>query len=273
MIAAGTANLRIPFSRVPGTNLLSVTATEIEQLEGLRRIGALIADTLVVLSAAVRPGISTRQLDDLAAAYMSERGARSGPILTYDYPGFICISVDDQVVHGIPGPRVLREGELVTLDIAAELDGFHADAATTVGVGAIDRAAERLMKATRAALGAGIRAAQPGATLRDVGAAVERVAEARGFSVFKDLTGHGIGREMHEDPTVWNFAYDGPEADLVLTEGMVFTIEPMLGAGSSRLRQDRDGWTMCSTDRSRSAHEEHTIVVREGGPLILTATA
>lgn len=248
-----------------------MTATEVSELEGLRAIGALIADTLAHVGAAVRAGVSTKELDDLAAAHLGARGARSGPILTYDYPGFTCISVDDQVVHGIPGPRILAPGELVTLDIAAELDGFHADAATTVGVEPIDAAGARLIAATRAALAAGIRTAQPGATLRDVGAAIERVAHARGFKVFKDLTGHGIGRAMHEDPTVYNFPVDGPEGDLVLTEGMVFTIEPMLGAGSDRLRQDRDGWTMRSTDGSRSAHEEHTIVVRNGGPLILTA--
>ncbi len=248
-----------------------MTAEDPEQIEGLLRIGGLIAATLVHLSQAVAPGITTQELDDLAAAFLTGRGARSGPIMTYDYPGFICISVDDQVVHGIPGPRALREGEMVTLDIAAELDGFHADAATTVTVGSVDSGGQRLMAATRAALAAGIRSAQPGATLHQVGAAVERVSEARGFKVFKELTGHGIGREMHEDPTVYNFAIDGPEGDLVLSEGMVFTIEPMLSAGSDRLRQDRDGWTMRTTDGSRAAHEEHTILVRQGGPLILTA--
>jgi methionyl aminopeptidase len=248
-----------------------MTVSDPEELEGLRRIGALIAATLAHLRASVVPGMSTRELDDLAAAYMTERGAQSGPILTYDYPGFICISVDDQVVHGIPGPRVLAAGELVTFDIAAELDGFHADAATTVGVGPVDAAAERLMRATRAALAAGVKAAQPGVTLHDVGAAIERVAEARGFSVFKELTGHGIGREMHEEPTVYNFAIDGPEGELVLAPEMVLTIEPMLSAGSDRLRRDRDGWTMRSVDGARSAHEEHTIVVRPGGSLVLTA--
>ena len=248
-----------------------MTARDSDQLEGLRRIGALIAASLVELRRAVCPGISTGELDDIAAGFFTSRGAQSGPIMTYDYPGFICVSVDDQVVHGIPGDRVLRTGDLVTLDVAAELDGYHADAATTVGVGAVDPASERLMAATRAALAAGLRAAQPGATLHDVGTAVQRVSEGRGFKVFKELTGHGIGREMHEEPTVYNFAVDGPEGDLVLEEGMVFTIEPMLGAGSDRLRQDRDGWTMRTRDGSLSAHEEHTIVVREGGPLILTA--
>lgn len=248
-----------------------MTVRDADQLEGLRRIGALIAAALTELSAAAAPGITTGELDDLAAAFLTTRGAQSGPILTYDYPGFICISVDDQVVHGIPGERVLADGDLVTLDIAAELDGYHADAATTIGVGTVDPAAQRLMAATRAALAAGLKAAQPGASLRDVGAAIQRVSEARGFKVFKELTGHGIGREMHEEPTVYNFAVDPPDGDLVLESGMVFTIEPMLSAGSDRLRQDRDGWTMRTRDGSMSAHEEHTIVVRDGGPLVLTA--
>ena len=244
-----------------------------EELAGLRRVGEVIAGALAELSALVRAGMSTGELDARAAAFLLSRGAQSGPILTYDYPGFICISVDDQVVHGIPGDRRLSDGDLVTFDIAAELDGFHADAATTVAVGSPTPAGERLITATRAALAAGIRAAQPGARLGDIGAAVSRVAGARGFVVFAELTGHGIGREMHEDPTVWNVPIDEPDAAVILEPGMVFTIEPMLGAGSDRLVQDRDGWTMRTRDRSLSAHEEHTIVVTEDGPVVLTAPA
>ncbi|WP_249009537.1 type I methionyl aminopeptidase [Conexibacter sp. DBS9H8] len=248
-----------------------MVASDPDTVAGMRRIGALIAAALAHSRAAVAPGVSTGELDRAAAAFLRAEGARSGPILTYDYPGFICVSVDDQVVHGIPGDRRLRAGQLVTLDIAAELDGFHADAATTVPVGPVSPAAQRLMAATHAALAAGIRAAQPGASLRDIGAAVERVSTARGFTVFRDLTGHGIGTEMHEDPTVYNFPFEGPEGDQILREGMVFTIEPMLGAGGEELVQDRDGWTMRTRDGSLSAHEEHTIIVGEGGPVVLTA--
>jgi len=240
-----------------------------DQLEGLRRVGRLVAETLALLRRAVRPGISTGELDALAAEHFASGGARSGPIMTYDYPGSICISVDDQVVHGIPGPRRLRAGEIVTLDVAAELDGYHADSACTVAVGTASLQADRLMAAARAALSAGIRAAQPGATLRDVGAAVERVAIARGAQVIRELSGHGIGRRMHEEPTVYN--WPAPGADRVLEPGLVFTIEPMLAVGNPAIVLERDGWTVRTADRSLSAHEEHTIVVTPDGPEILTA--
>jgi methionyl aminopeptidase len=242
------------------------------QLHGLKRVGRVVAATLNALRDAVRPGISTGKLDEIAARMLADAGARSGPILTYKYPASVCVSVDDEVVHGIPGPRLLRAGQLVTLDVAAELDGYHADAAVTVPVGAVDARAGKLMSATRAALRAGVRAAQPGATLREVGAAVEQAAQEQGFRVFRELTGHGIGLAMHEPPTVYNWAHPpAPDATEVLTPGLVFTIEPMLSAGATRLVLDRDGWTVRTVDRSISAHEEHTIMVAEGGPVVLTA--
>jgi methionyl aminopeptidase len=240
-----------------------------EQLEGLKRAGNLVAATLRKLRSAVVPGITTRQLDELAADFFAAHGARSGPILTYGYPGSICVSVDDEVVHGIPGSRTLRNGELVTLDVAAELDGYHADAAVTVAVGSVDRPTQRLIDATRAALSAGIRAAQPGARLRDVGAAVEQTTMAWGFRVIRELGGHGIGRQMHEEPTVSN--WPAPAASQLLKAGLVFTIEPMLTAGSPRIVLEHDGWTVRTADRCLSAHEEHTIMVAENGPVVLTA--
>jgi methionyl aminopeptidase len=241
-----------------------------EQLEGLRRAGQVVAATLQLLEEAVAPGVSTAELDEIAAGFLAANGARSGPIITYGYPGWICISVDDQVVHGVPGRKRLRTGQLVTLDVAAEVDGYHADAAITVGVGKVNKRRRRLIAATRAALGAGIHAAQPGATLAQVGAAVERTARARGFHVFRELTGHGIGREMHEAPAVVNWG--APHATARLTPGLVITIEPMLTAGATRLVLERDGWTVRSADRSPSAHEEHTIMVADGGPIVLTAS-
>jgi methionyl aminopeptidase len=240
-----------------------------EQLEGLKQVGQLVALTLRSLRNAIAPGVTTGDLDAMARSIFAAHGARSGPVLTYGYPAAVCISVDDEVVHGIPGARRLRPGQLVTLDVAAELDGYHADAAITVPVGTADPRAMRLLAATRAALAAGIRAAQPGTTLRDVGAAVERTARARGFRVFRELTGHGIGRAMHEDPTVPN--WPSPHANRRLTRGLVFTIEPMLAAGLTRLQLDRDGWTIRSHDGSLSAHEEHTIMVADNGPVVLTA--
>jgi methionyl aminopeptidase len=240
-----------------------------EQLEGLRRAGRLVASIIRALRAVVRPGITTGELDAAAAELLTAAGGRSGPILTYDYPGAICISVDDQVVHGIPGERVLRDGELVTIDVAAELGGYHADAAVTVPVGSVGADGERLISATRAALSAGLRAAQPGRTLRDVGAAIDRAARSRGFAVIPELTGHGIGRAMHEEPTVFN--WPSPRATQRLRRGMVFTIEPMLTAGRPRIVMEPDGWTVRTADGSLSAHEEHTIMVAPGGPVVLTA--
>jgi methionyl aminopeptidase len=246
-----------------------VSIDEPDQLEGMRRVGKLVAGALRALRQAVAPGVTTGELDELAREYTSSRGGQSGPILTYNYPGFICISVGDQVVHGIPGSRRLRDGEIVTLDVALELDGYHADAATTVPVGTVDPASEQLMAAARDALAAGIAAAQPGVRLRQVGAAVERATRSCGYQVIRELTGHGIGLGMHEDPTVYNWA--APEAGAVLAPGMVFTIEPMISAGSPRIVMERDGWTVRTAARCLSSHEEHTIVVADNGPLVLTA--
>jgi methionyl aminopeptidase len=240
-----------------------------EQLEGLKRAGRVVAATLRALRGMVAPGVTTGQLDELAEQVFAEHGARSGPILTYGYPGSICVCVDDEVVHGIPGSRVLRPGQLVTLDVAAELDGYHADAAVTVPVGLVEPSAQRLLAATRAALASGLRAAQPGATLRDVGAAVERTTQARGYRIIRELTGHGIGLGMHEEPTVFN--WPSPQATQRLTPGLVFTIEPMLTSGTTRIVVDRDGWTVRTADHSLTAHEEHTIMVAEHGPVVLTA--
>jgi len=241
-----------------------------DQLRGLRRAGRVVAETLHVLRRAVKPGVSTGELDRLAGLSFARHDARSGPILTYDYPGFVCISVEDEVVHGVPGPRILRPGELVTLDVAAEVGGYHADAAITVPVGHVNGNRKRLMAATRAALGAGIRAARPGATLRDVGAAIEREAARRRFGVLRELTGHGIGLAMHEDPIVFN--WPAPAARTRLTPGLVFTIEPMLTAGRPGVVLDPDGWTVRTIDRAPSAHQEHTIMVGDSGaPVILTA--
>lgn len=228
-----------------------------------------MAETLRCLRRAVGPGVTTGELDRIAADTFARYGARSGPELTYGYPAAVCISVDDEVVHGIPGRRRLAAGQLVTLDVAAELGGYHADAALTVPVGRVALGTQRLVAAVGACLRGGMRAAQPGATLREVGAAVERIARGRGFSVVRELTGHGIGRAMHEDPTVYN--WPSPDADLRLEAGMVFTVEPMIVAGSPRVFMDRDGWTVRTADRSLSAHEEHTIMVAPGGPLVLTA--
>ena len=239
-----------------------------DQLEGLKRAGRVVAETLRVLRSAVAPGVTTGELDRRAAEVFLARGARSGPVMTYGYPGSICVSVDEEVVHGIPGDRTLKEGELVSLDVAAELDGYHADAAITVPVGRVDDLRRRLMIATRSALRVGINASRPGATLREVGGAIEREVRRHGFQVFRELTGHGIGRAMHEEPTIYNWAE--PDALERLTPGLVFTIEPMVSAGTTRIRLRRDGWTVETTDASPAAHDEHTVMVTRGRPVVLT---
>jgi methionyl aminopeptidase len=239
-----------------------------EQLEGLKRVGRVVAETLRILRSAVAPGVATGELDDRASAVFAAHGARSGPVITYSYPGSVCISVDEEVVHGVPGQRRLEAGELVSLDVAAELDGYHADAAVTVAVGRVDDRRRRLMIATRSALTAGINAARPGRRLRDVGAAIEREVRRHGFEVFRELTGHGIGRSMHEEPTVYNWA--APDATGRLAPGLVMTIEPMVGVRAPRLRVTRDGWTVVTSDGSPAAHAEHTIMVTSGRPRVLT---
>jgi methionyl aminopeptidase len=240
-----------------------------EELEGLRRAGAVAADVLRLVREAVAPGVSTAELDALAAERMRDVGARSAPILTYNFPGAICISIGDEVVHGIPGPRRLLAGDLVKLDVAVELDGFYGDTATTVVVEPDGGSDARLIAATRAALTRGMAAATAGASLREVGATVERIAEARGFSVLRQLVGHGIGRGLHEPPTVYN--YPEARARERLHEGLVLTIEPMLAGGTREVVGTGDGWTMVTADGTHAAHEEHTIVVTAGEPIVLTA--
>jgi len=240
-----------------------------EELEGLRRAGALAAEVLRIVRDAVAPGVSTAELDALAAERMRAAGARSAPIVTYGFPGAICISVGDEIVHGIPGPRRLHGGDLVKLDVAVELDGYFGDTATTV-VDEPDRGADaRLIAATRAALARGMTAATAGTSLREVGGTVERIAEARGFSVLRELVGHGIGRALHEPPTVYNYAEDAARGRL--HEGLVLTIEPMITTGTRRVAYTGDGWTVVTANGAAAAHEEHTIVVTAGEPIVLTA--
>jgi methionyl aminopeptidase len=242
-----------------------------EELEGLRRAGALASEVLQEVREAVAPGVTTAELDELAADKMRAAGARSAPIVTYGFPGAICISIGEQVVHGIPGPRRLVAGDLVKLDVSLELDGYFADTATTVSVEAAKPSDARLVAAARAALQRGMRAAVAGAAVRDVGQTVERIAEARGFSVLRELTGHGISRALHEPPTIYNYAE--ASASERLHEGLVMTIEPMLAAGTRRVLGTGDGWTVVTADGSPAAHEEHTIVVTAGEPIVLTAAA
>ena len=242
-----------------------------EQLEALRRVGRLVAETLALLRAAVRPGISTGELDMMAAEFLTAHGARSGPILTYGYPGWTCISVEDEVVHGIPSDaaaaaraagharRRRRTGRL------SRRRGDH-----RAGRDAIDRGRSRLVAATRAALSAGIRAALRARRCARWERPWSGAAREHGYRVFRELGGHGIGRHMHEPPTVLNWPAPDAASDQRLHAGLVLTIEPMLTAGRTRLVTEADGWTISALDGSPSAHEEHTIMVADGGPVVLT---
>jgi len=238
-----------------------------DELAAMRAAGRVVAEAIREMARRVRPGVTTGELDDVAAQVFARHGARSGPQLDYDFPGVTCLSVDDEAVHGIPGPRRLREGQLIKLDVTAELDGFYADACRTVPVGRVRPREQRLMAASQSALKRGLQAAKADVNVGVVGAAVNKEVRRRGFSVIEELAGHGIGRRIHEEPDVPNIDWDGP----TLTDGLVITIEPIIAAGESDVYLDADGWTVKTYDRSPCAHFEHTIVITEGAPILVTA--
>lgn len=237
--------------------------------KGLRRAGRIAQLTLDLLERHVRPGITTGELDRLAADLFARHGARSAPALVYGFPGTTLISVNDEIVHGIPGARRLHRGDLVKLDVTVEKDGYVADAARTVIVESASDDAARLAACASAAFDAALAVARAGTKVNEIGRAVEREVRRRGFTVVRGLTGHGVGRTIHEPPTVANF-YDAAQQD-VLTEGLVLTIEPLISAGSGRTVEDRDGWTIRTRDGSLSAHHEHTLVITKDQPILLTA--
>lgn len=241
-----------------------------DDLARMREAGRVVRTVLDEVAAAAIAGVSTGELDRLAESRTRELGAVPAFKGYLGYPASVCISVNDEVVHGIPSGRLLRDGDLVGLDFGAILDGFHGDAAETVLVGRGSPEAVQLVEATRAALAAGIAAALPGGRIGDIGAAVQRAAEAAGFAVVRDFVGHGIGRKLHEPPQVPNFGEPGTGA--WLRPGLVLAIEPMVNAGLPGVRTLEDGWTAVTEDGSLSAHFEHTVAVTEAGPEILTRT-
>lgn len=240
-----------------------------KELQGMQEAGRVVREALEAMRRAVRPGVSTAELDEVARGVFERHGARSAPKLVYEFPGHTCISVNDEIVHGIPGARVLQGGDLVKLDVTVEKDGFMADAAVTVGVGKVAPESLRLIRCARSAFQEAMKVARVGYRARDVGRVIERSARLQGFSTVRELCGHGIGRTIHEAPTVPNF-YDPGCRDL-LREGMVVAIEPMVTAGSNRSVLDKDGWTVRTQDGSMAAHYEHTVVITRGRPLFLTA--
>ncbi len=238
------------------------------QLEIMRRAGRVVAELLEVLRQAVHPGITTGDLDVLAAETI--RRLKAAPAFKgyHGFPATICTSVNNEVVHGIPSRRCLKSGDIIGLDVGAVVDGYYADAAITVPVGEITPAAARLVQATEQALAAGIAQAAPGRRLSDISHAVQRAAEARGYSVVREFVGHGIGTQLHEPPQVPNYGAAGFGPPLKV--GMVLAIEPMVNEGKAAVKVLADGWTAVTADGSLSAHFEHTVAVTEQGPEVLT---
>lgn len=234
----------------------------------MRCAGLVVAEALQELKKAVKPGVTTATLDALVEDLFARRGARPAFKGYQGYPASICTSLNYEVVHGIPGLRTLVEGDIISIDVGAEINGYFGDAAVTLPVGEVDDLSKRLLLATEAALMAGIEQCHKGKRLSDISHAVQKTAESSGFSVVKDYVGHGIGRDMHEDPQVPNFGRPG--RGLRLSPGLVLAIEPMVNAGSHEVEVLGDGWTVVTTDRSRSAHFEHTVAITEYGPEILT---
>lgn len=237
----------------------------------MKRAGRLVARTLDVMERMVAPGVTTAELDRAAEAFAVAEGGRSAPRLTYSFPGFTCISLNEQVVHGVPGPRVIQPGDIVKIDVTLELDGFLADSARSVLVPPVSNEVAALKAAAVEAFEAGHAAAAVGQRVRDVGAAVGAVAAAHGLRVLRQLSGHGIGRRLHEQPDVPN--WDDPEAVMVLRDGMVFALEPMFSVSDDYVVDEPDGWTVRTRRRSLAIHHEHTVMIRsQAPPLILTAS-
>jgi methionyl aminopeptidase len=240
-----------------------------EEMAGMRTAGAVVCRMLEVMKRAAAPGVTTAELDEVGARVMRQLGARSAPALVYKFPGVSCISVNEEAVHGIPSQRKLKEGDLVKLDVTIEKDGFMADAAVTMPVGMVSEEKQRLMLCAKQAFQLATRVARAGNRVSEIGRVVEREVHRCGFSVIRELGGHGIGRTIHERPRVPN--YPDPTAQQILSKGLVITIEPIIAAGSGRAVVAGDGWTIRTADRTASAHYEHTLVITNDEPILLTA--
>ncbi len=241
-----------------------------DEIAAMRQAGGIVAMILKTIGEQIRPGMETKELDTIAARELEKRGAKSSFKGYHGFPANLCVSINEEIVHGIPGKRVLREGDIVSLDFGAIFDGFQGDAAITVGVGRITKEAKELIDTTRGALEAGIKAARPGARLGDVSYAIQDYVELprNGYKVVREYTGHGIGRDMHEEPQIPNFGL--PDSGPALKEGMTLALEPMVNAGDWRTRVGDDQWTVLTADGSLSAHFEHTIAITDGEPEVLT---
>jgi methionyl aminopeptidase len=234
----------------------------------MRQAGSIVATILELLKLQLRPGMKTKELDVIVVGELEKLGAKPSFKGYHGFTANLCVSVNDEIVHGIPGERILHEGDIVSLDFGAIFKGFQGDAALTVGVGKVSPQAKELMETTEGALKAGIAVAYPEARLGDISAAIQNYAESRGYSVVREYTGHGIGREMHEEPQIPNFGLPGTGP--VLKSGMTLALEPMVNIGDWRTKLGDDHWTVLTADGSLSAHFEHTIAITDAGPEVLT---
>jgi len=254
---------------------MSIIIKSDQEIAIMREAGRIVATVLDILKSRVRPGMRTEELNIIAAKETEKRGGKPSFNGYRGFPANLCVSVNDEIVHGIPGERVLQDGDIISLDFGVIFNGFQGDAALTVGIGNVSLGAKRLIETTESALKAGIAAAHPGARLGDISAAIETHAESMGYSVVREYTGHGIGREMHEDPRVPNctqpsfglMSGTGPE----LQKGMTLALEPMLNIGDWGTKVDDNHWTVRTRDGSLSAHFEHTIAITDGEPEVLTS--
>jgi methionyl aminopeptidase len=248
-----------------------MTVSSQSELAGLRRAGAVVAETLQAMEAAACPGVRTDELDAVAARIFRRHGARSAPQLAYDFPALTCISVNDQIVHGIPGERVLEPRDVVKLDVTAELDGYIADAAITVLVPPAQPVARRLRKCVRRAFERALAVVKPGLRVAELGRVVEEEVKRWDCAVVRELRGHGVGRSIHEPPSIPNFY--SPLTEGVLHEGLVIALEPIVSERPARVVEEPDGWTLRTHNRTLAAHYEHTIVITAGGAEVVTKLA
>jgi methionyl aminopeptidase len=250
-------------------NIMAIVIKTAKEVEKMRRAGEIVREVLHAVRAMVKPGVTTLELENVAEAMIAEAGAKPAFKGYHGFPCVLCTSLNDQVVHGIPSAKtVLREGDILSVDCGAVIDGYYGDSAITIPVGKVAPTTQRLLDVTQGSLTRAIETVRPGAMLGDVGAAVQEMVEAEGFSVVKEFVGHGIGTRMHEDPQIPNFGERG--RGVRLREGMVLAIEPMVNAGTDAVRVLKDGWTAVTEDGSLSAHFEHTVAVTKDGAAILT---
>ena len=246
-----------------------MTISSAEQLRALKRIGRIVARTTAAMGRALEPGITTRELDSIGRAMLESEGARSAPEITYEFPGATCISVFPDIAHGVPGHRVLQPGDLVNIDVSAELGGFFADTGASFVIPPVSAELQQLTADGRRALWTGIRAVKAGAKLSDIGRAVHRFADRRGYSIIRNLTGHGVGSALHEEPRYVPHLRDANEKRRI-ADGLVFTIEPFLSMGSTLAISGKDGWTLAGDTDRPTVQYEHTLVATKSGAVVVT---